>query len=109
MSFKVAGVSKYKDGFKVRFANDLARVKILDKNGHTEIELLELPTEMEKPEVVKYLMTTPLMENANYRAAIEDADAKYNGDKTVKVKGNRKAKNTETTVAEQSEPVTDVA
>jgi len=89
MSFKVAGVSKFNDGIKVRFANDLARVKILAKNGHTEIELVELPNEMEKPEVVKYLMTTSLMDNASYRAAIEEADAKYNGEKTVKVKATK--------------------
>jgi hypothetical protein len=103
MSFKVAGVSKFKDGYKVRFANDLARVKVLNKSGHSEIDLIELPSEMEKPEVVKYLMTTSLMENANYRATIEEADAKYNGEQTVKVK----AAKVKTAKVEQSETVTE--
>ena len=41
--FKVAGISSIKGEVKVRFANDMTRVKVLAKNGHTEIELLELP------------------------------------------------------------------
>ena len=41
--FKIAGVSKLAGSFKVRFANDMTRVKVLAKTGHTEIELIELP------------------------------------------------------------------
>ena len=82
--FKVAGVSKVKGEVKVRFANDMTRVKVLDKNGHTDINLMELPKAMEKPAVVKFLLTTELMQNAEYKMAIEDADEKYNGTKVVK-------------------------
>ena len=41
--FKIAGVSKLKGSYKVRFANDMTRVKVLAKTGHSEIELMELP------------------------------------------------------------------
>lgn len=84
--FKVAGVSKFNGEVKVRFANDITRVKILDKNGHTDINLIELPNEMDKPEVVKYLLTTDLAQNPEYKAAIDEADEKYNGVKVAKAK-----------------------
>lgn len=83
--FKVAGVSTLKGEVKVRFANDLTRVKVLTKNGHTDIELRELPEAMDKPAVVTYLKTTDLYTDARFTAAIDAADAKYNGSKTVKV------------------------
>ncbi len=40
--FAVAGISTQNGKTKVRFANDAARVKILIKNGHTDIELIDL-------------------------------------------------------------------
>ena len=83
--FKVAGVSVGKSGAKVRFANDLTRVKILAKTGQTDIELIELPEAMTKPAVVTYLKTTNLMDNPVYRTAIEEADEKYNGAPAAKV------------------------
>ena len=86
VGFNVAGVSKHKGEVKVRFANDITRVKILDKNGHTDINLIELPSEMDKPEVVKYLLTTDLAQNPEYKAAIDEADEKYNGAKVAKAK-----------------------
>lgn len=90
--FKVAGVSKHAGEFKVRFANDMTRVKILSKND-TDINLIELPSEMQKPAVVAYLKTTDLYKDADMRAAIDAADAKYNpAPKTVKVKAEKKAK-----------------
>lgn len=84
-TFKVAGVSTLKGQVKVRFANDLTRVKNLTKSGHTNIELLELPEAMEKPAVVAYLKSTELYTIAANRAAIDAADAKYNAVETVKV------------------------
>jgi len=83
--FKVAGVSVLKGEAKVRFANDMTRVKVLDKNGHTDVELLELPEAMDKPAVVTYLKTTDLYKDARFTQAIDNADAKYNAVKTVKV------------------------
>jgi protein tyrosine phosphatase (PTP) superfamily phosphohydrolase (DUF442 family) len=84
--YKVAGVSKFKGEFKVRFANDMTRVKLLQKSGNTDIELVELPKAMNKPAVVAYLKTTDLYKVPAQAAAIDAADTKYNGEKTVKVK-----------------------
>ena len=53
--FGVAGVSTFNGKTKIRWANDVMRVKILHKNGHTGIEFVNLPYEMTKAEIVKYL------------------------------------------------------
>lgn len=55
--FTVAGTATNPDGTtKVRFANDLvARVKILSKNGCSNIELMELPEPMTKLAALEYL------------------------------------------------------
>ena len=53
--FAVAGTSTQAGETKVRFANDMMRIKILQKNGHTDINLVELPSEMTKSEAVAYL------------------------------------------------------
>jgi hypothetical protein len=54
-TFKVIGVSTLKGKTKVRFANDLAsRIKNLVKNGHTGIELFELPEAMTKEAGLAY-------------------------------------------------------
>jgi len=91
--FKVGGVSLTKGQYKVRFANDMTRVKILAKTD-SDINLIELPTEMTKPELVTFLKTTDLYANADYRMAIDAADAKYNGTvaaKATKVKAVKAA------------------
>lgn len=89
-SFRVAGVSAVKGQYKVRFANDMSRVKVLIKTGHTDIELVELPSAMSKSEVASYLKTTELMNNPVYAQAIDAADVKYNQtEKSVKVKATK--------------------
>ena len=88
-SFKVAGVSTVKGNYKVRFANDLSRVKVLIKTGHTDIELVDLPQAMSKGEAVTFLKTSSLMEKEVYRQAIETADAKYNAPAVAKVKATK--------------------
>jgi predicted nucleotidyltransferase len=84
-TFNVGGVSKSKNGYKVRFATDMTRVKILAKTDE-DIQLVELPSTMTKPELVTFLKTTDLYNNPVYREAIDTADAKYNPGDTVKVK-----------------------
>lgn len=83
--FTITGVSTHAGQTKVRFANDfVTRIKMLVKGGHTNIELIELPQAMSKPDAVNYLKTTKLMANPLYAEAIATADDKYNsGDYTV--------------------------
>jgi hypothetical protein len=54
--FAVAGVSTLEGKTKVRFANDTMRIKILAKNGHTDVELVELPVEMTKAEIAQHMV-----------------------------------------------------
>ena len=54
--FAVAGVSTQAGKTKVRFANDTMRIKILAKNGHTDIDLIELPREMTKAEIAQHMV-----------------------------------------------------
>lgn len=77
--FKVVGVSTRNGVTKVRFANDMTRVKILIKTGSTNVNLIELPEAMDKPAAVSYLKTTELYLDPQLREAIDEADAKYNG------------------------------
>jgi len=85
-TFMVGGVSKSKSGYKVRFAGDMTRVKILAKT-EKDVNLIELPRAMTKPELVTHLKTTDLYNNPEFAAAIDAADAKYNAAPVVKVKG----------------------
>jgi hypothetical protein len=86
--FKCGGVSKGKSGYKVRFATDMTRVKILAKTEQ-DVQLLELPEAMTKPALVTYLKTTDLYANPVYKEAIDNADTKYNGSTVVKVKATK--------------------
>lgn len=87
--FTVAGVSKNKGAYKVRFANDLvSRIKILSKSDE-DIQLMELPNGMTKSEVVAFLKSSELYANSAYREAIDNADSKYNAVATVKATGTK--------------------
>ena len=55
-TFAVAGTSTDKGVTKVRFANDMLRVKVLEKNGHTDIDLIELKEPMTKEAIAAYLL-----------------------------------------------------
>ena len=82
--FKVTGISTLNGQTKVRFANDLvSRVKILVKDGHSDINLLELPEAASKLDCIKYLKTTDLY--AQFKPAIDAAEEKYTAMGTVKV------------------------
>jgi hypothetical protein len=75
--FAVAGVSTLEGKTKLRFANDTMRIKILAKNGHINVELVELPVEMTKAEVVQYLKSVSFGEgDAAIQGAIAYAEKK---------------------------------
>lgn len=65
-----AGVSKHNGEFKVRFANDALRVKVLAKNGHKDIDIVELKTAMTKEDAVAYLLS---IDFANGNSAVQGA------------------------------------
>ena len=70
--FAVAGVSTLEGKTKIRFANDTMRIKILAKNGHTNIELVDLPHEMTKGEIAQHMIDTDFAHGrADVQAAID--------------------------------------
>ena len=71
-SFTHAGVSKLDGEFKVRFANDALRVKVLAKNGHKDIDIIELKHAMTKEDAVAFLISIDFDNgNKEVRAALE--------------------------------------
>ena len=59
--YTVAGTSSFNGKTKVRFANDyVSRFKILTKNGHENIEIMELDSAMSKGDICKFLSTHEL-------------------------------------------------
>ena len=76
-TFNVCGVSTFNDGTKVRFANDVMRVKVLAKNGHSDITLIELPSEMLKLDAVNFIKDLPEFQSDAAQQAIGDYLIKY--------------------------------
>lgn len=62
--FTVAGVSVCKGNVKVRFCSDMVlRIKNLQKQGDTDIQLVELPSPMTKVEACQYLLDSGQFQN----------------------------------------------
>lgn len=69
--FGVAGVSTLNGRTKIRWATDAMRIKILIKNGHSNVELINLPREMTKREIALHLQEISFKsEDADVQAAI---------------------------------------
>ena len=70
-TFTVAGTATNADGtVKARFANDLvARIKILNKAGCTNINLQELPHAMTKLQALQFLQEQGQTGDAGYAVA----------------------------------------
>ena len=95
-TFTVAGTAKNSDGtVKARFANDLvARIKILNKAGCTDINLIELPRAMTKLEALQHLTEVGITEgDAGYAVANKLAEkAKVAKKGEVKVQATKAPK-----------------
>ncbi len=88
--FTVFGVSKLDGEYKVRFANDLMRTKVLGKHGHEDIRLEELPKAVTKYEGILAIKDMDTFQDAAAQSAI----AEYLEEKAPKVKAAPKAKAT---------------
>lgn len=78
--FNVVGVSKLDGEYKVRFANDLMRIKVLTKSGHEDIRLAELDAPVTKYEAVLQLQAMDEFQDAAAQSTI----AEYLEDKAPK-------------------------
>ena len=94
-TFTVAGTATNADGTaKARFANDLvARIKILNKAGCTNINLMELPRAMTKLEALQHLQSLGQTGDAGYAVANKLAEKTK-----VAKKGEVRVKATKTSV-----------
>lgn len=94
-TFTVAGVSCLKGVYKVRHANNLDRVKVLDKNDHTDVRLIELPYAMTKLEAVQYLIGLPTnddIEDTKLKTYFDDIDAQQAFDDFLSAKAPKPPK-----------------
>lgn len=76
-TFTHAGVSRLNGEFKVRFCNDALRVKVLAKNGHKDIDIVELRHPMTKEDAVAFLLEIDFANgNKEVQAALDAAAGK---------------------------------
>jgi hypothetical protein len=105
-TFTVAGTATNADGtVKVRFANDLvARIKILNKNNCTNINLVELPRAMSKLEALQHLQTLGIIAgDAGFAVANKLAEKSKTAKKgEVIVKAAKVAKTTKAPVTSEA-------
>ena len=96
-----AGVSRQNGDMKVRFANDALRVKVLAKNGHKDIDIVELREPMTKEAAVAFLFSINFANgNKDVQAAMEAA-ADKRGVTVAKAKAPAKPKAAVKTVADE--------
>jgi len=89
--FTVVGTSTLDGEMKVRFANDVMRVKVLAKHGHENITLIELDEATDKLSAAKIIQAAPEFQGADEQMAIADY-IERNTPKTPKVKAEKPAK-----------------
>jgi hypothetical protein len=70
--YTVVGVSKLNGEYKVRFANDTLRVKVLEKNGHEDVRLCELDSPASKYDAVKQIATMAEFSDAAAQSVIQE-------------------------------------
>ena len=85
--FSVAGISKLNGEYKVRFANDIMRIKVLAKHGHEDIRLADLEKSVTKLEAARAILAMEDFADALAQATITE----YLEDKTPKAKTAPKA------------------
>jgi hypothetical protein len=71
-TFKVFGVSKLDGEYKVRFANDIMRIKVLAKHGHEDIRLAEVDEALTKYEGIKAIQSMEDFADAAAQSAIAE-------------------------------------
>jgi hypothetical protein len=105
--FTVAGISKLNGEYKVRFANDIMRIKVLAKHGHEDIRLADLEGEFSKLDAAKAILALEDFEDAAAQATIteyiEDNTPKAKAAPTATVKATPKAKATVKTAVTEDE------
>jgi hypothetical protein len=90
MLFTFAGTSVTKSKLNIRFANSAARATQLAKLGDTAINIVELPSAMDKASAVAHLLSLPAFADVQDALSAEVAPrAKAKPARTVKVRVTR--------------------
>ena len=76
-TFKVAGVSLHNGKYKVRYANNKNRAKVLTRSGHSNIELVTFKEALPKEDLIDNLLNH-VFKTPEANAAIQ-AEAKELG------------------------------
>jgi hypothetical protein len=108
-----AGVSTFEGVIKPRFTCNPNRVKTMIKEGHTDIDFLELLRPMTTQEAIAYLLKINYGDDATRAALTAALDRRVpavKAPKTVRVKAEKKVKPTLSSIAARGprNPVTQV-
>lgn len=94
--FKIAGVSRLnKDaGFKLRVANGKLslRQRVLERNGHVDIELIDLPHAMTKPQILAWFSLDKPSLSAKLEGKVPEIETKKAKDEATSRKLNELTK-----------------
>jgi hypothetical protein len=72
-TYSVVGTTVQPDGqLKIRWTNNIMRIKILMREGHTDIRLADLGKEMTKYEGVKAIQSLDEFKEAKYQSVIAE-------------------------------------
>jgi hypothetical protein len=97
-TFSVAGISSLNGNYKVRFANDVMRIKVLAKSGHEDIRLADLEGQFSKLEAARKLLAMDEFSDTVAQATITEY-LEDNAPKTKTAPVKAPAKATKTPVA----------
>lgn len=90
--YTVVGISTLNGDTKIRFANDVMRIKVLAKNGHTDINLVEMPEAMLKTDAAKFLAGLPEFQSDIAQAAVAEYLTKHDKQPKAKVEVKKAVK-----------------
>ena len=93
--FNVFGVSKLDGEYKVRFANDILRSKVLHKHGHLDVRLEDIGRSVTKYEGIMIIQSMDQFSDAAAQSAIAD----YLDEKAPKAKATTAPKATKAKAA----------
>ena len=108
MSYTFAGTSVLKGVLKVRFANSEARAKQLVKLGDTDVNIVPLPSTMDKASAVAHLLASGFATSDAVREALQaEVAPKTKPARTVKVRVAKVAKSGKVVKSAKTAPTMD--
>ena len=82
-TYTVVGTSVCNGKMKVRWATDMMRIKVLQRTGHSDIELFETPEAMDKISATKWLIDSGKLAGKDARLKAAYAALEKRGEETT--------------------------